>query len=190
MKHSDSIKNLTKALLEAQKNIGSAKKDSKNPFFKSNYADLPTVMEVVKQPLNEAGVFVLQPASHRDGKNFIETILVHGESGEFMSSETEVVCAKANDPQAFGAAQTYARRFGLQAMLFVPSEDDDGNVAAGRSAPTQYAKPVASAAPVAAQPKQDDQSQPVAATVAPLKSSNFRKAKAVVEKTTSGDDWS
>lgn len=133
MKTSTNISNLTKALLKAQSQMGAAKKDAKNPFFKSSYADLPTVMEVVKGPLNEAGIVVLQPASHQDGKNFITTTLIHGESGEWMSSETEVVSAKANDPQAFGAAQTYARRFGLQAMLFIPAEDDDGNTAAGRT---------------------------------------------------------
>jgi hypothetical protein len=147
MKTSESIKNLTKALLQAQTQMGAAKKDSKNPFFKSSYADLPTVMEVVKAPLNEAGIIVLQPASNRDGKNFITTTLIHGETGEWMTSETEVVSAKQNDPQAFGAAQTYARRFGLQAMLFIPAEDDDGNAAAGRT--TTQARPTPTATPVA-----------------------------------------
>lgn len=140
LKTSESIKNLSKALLKAQSQMGAAKKDAKNPFFKSTYADLPTVMEVVKLPLNEAGIVVLQPSSHHDGKNFITTTLIHSETGEWMQSETEVVSAKANDPQAFGAAQTYARRFGLQAMLFIPAEDDDGNMASGRVAPTNAAK--------------------------------------------------
>lgn len=140
LKTSESIKNLSKALLKAQAQMGAAKKDAKNPFFKSTYADLPTVMEVVKGPLNDVGIIVLQPASHRDGKNFISTTLIHGETGEWMESETEVVSAKANDPQAFGAAQTYARRFGLQAMLFIPAEDDDGNTAAGRTTIAQQPK--------------------------------------------------
>lgn len=144
MKTSESIKNLTKALLQAQKQMGAAVKGNKNPFFKSNYADLPTVMEVVKDPLNEAGVLVLQPSSNRDGKNFITTTLFHGETGEWMSSETEVVSAKQNDPQAFGAAQTYARRFGLQSLLFIPSEDDDGNSISGRDV-----KPAARPTPTA-----------------------------------------
>lgn len=127
------ISNLTKALLKAQSQMGAATKGSKNPFFKSNYADLPTVMEVVKGPLNENGIIVLQPATFRDNKNFITTTLIHADTGETLTSDTEVVCAKQNDPQAFGAAQTYARRFGLQSMLFIPAEDDDGNYASGRS---------------------------------------------------------
>jgi hypothetical protein len=141
MKTSQSIQNLTKALLVAQTKMGAATKGAKNPFFKSNYADLPTVMEVVKDPLNESGIIVLQPATHRDGKNFITTTLIHGETGEWMESETEVVTAKINDPQSFGAAQTYARRFGLQSMLFIPAEDDDGNFASGRTAPKTYTTP-------------------------------------------------
>jgi len=149
MKTSESIKNLTKALLQAQKQMGAAVKGNKNPFFKSNYADLPTVMEVVKEPLNEAGIVVLQPSSNRDGKNFITTTLFHGETGEWMSSETEVVSAKQNDPQAFGAAQTYARRFGLQALLFIPSEDDDGNSISDRDTKSQ-ARPTPTATTTAA----------------------------------------
>jgi len=139
MKTSQSIQNLTKALLVAQTQMGAATKGAKNPFFKSSYADLPTVMEVVKEPLNNAGIIVLQPATHQDGKNFITTTLLHADTGEWMESQTEVVCAKQNDPQAFGAAQTYARRFGLQSMLFIPAEDDDGNFASGRT-PANIAK--------------------------------------------------
>jgi len=174
MNNSESIKNLTKALLTAQRNMGKAVKGAKNPYFKSTYADLPTVMEVVKEPLNEAGIIVLQPASYRDGKNFITTTLIHAETGEYMSSETEVVCTKANDPQAFGAAQTYARRFGLQAMLFIPAEDDDGNYASGRTnsytAPTATTTPAVNTANVS--------TEATTPKVEPLKKSSFRKPKA------------
>jgi hypothetical protein len=178
MKTSESIKNLTKSLLKAQTQMGSAKKDAKNPFFKSKYADLPTVMEVVKGPLNDSGILILQPASHRDGKNFITTTLIHGETGEFMSSETEVVCSKANDPQIFGAAQTYARRFGLQAMLFIPAEDDDGNYASGKTVARNASSSESEAASTetAAQVKASP-----GTSVEPLKKSSFRKTKPATE---------
>lgn len=145
MKTSPQIQKLTQSLLEAQRQMGAAVKGAKNPFFKSSYADLPTVMEVVKEPLNNAGIIIMQPPANIDGKNFIETILIHAASGEWCSSETEVICAKVNDPQAFGAAQTYARRFGLQSMGFIPAEDDDGNTAAGRSVPKTTYTPTPSA---------------------------------------------
>lgn len=185
MKTSESIKNLSKALLKAQSQMGSAKKDSKNPFFKSNYADLPTVMEVVKAPLNEAGIIVLQPAtssSYPEGvKNYITTTLIHAETGEWISSDTEVVCAKANDPQAFGAAQTYARRFGLQSMLFIPAEDDDGNYASGR---TVKATTTTASAPIQQEAvKTESASIAVDSSVKvePMKKSIFRKGKTVAE---------
>jgi len=183
MKTSESIKNLTKALLTAQTQMGSAKKDSKNPFFKSNYADLPAVMEVVKGPLNDAGIIVLQPATFFEGKNFITTTLLHAETSEWMSSETEVVCAKQNDPQAFGAAQTYARRFGLQAMLFIPAEDDDGNYASGRTNASTAKPAQATTTPVASAPP-----APAQTTEAPKASSSFRKT-AQQPKATEGGQW-
>lgn len=188
--NSESIKNLTKALLNAQKNMGKAVKGAKNPYFKSTYADLPTVMEVVKEPLNEAGIIVLQPASWRDGRNFITTTLIHAETGEWMSSDTEVVCTKANDPQAFGAAQTYARRFGLQSMLFIPAEDDDGNYASGRT--NSYTAPAVTATP--AVNVSNVSVEAPTPKVEPLKKSSFRKPKLTetVANTTvsSSEEWS
>lgn len=141
MKSSVSIVNLAKALLVAQKQMGAAVKGSKNPFFKSNYADLPTVMEVVKEPLNDAGIVVLQPATYHaeTGKNYISTTLIHSESGEWIQGDTEVKMGDKQGPQDFGSAQTYARRFSLQSMLFIPAEDDDGNGVSGRA---QTTKPV------------------------------------------------
>lgn len=132
MKTSESIKNIAPALLKAQKAIGGAKKGAANPFFKSKYADYGAVLEVSKDPLNDNGILVLQPVVFHDGKSFVETNLIH-ESGEFISGETEVVCAKQNDPQALGSAITYARRYGLQSLLSIPAEDDDGEGAMARA---------------------------------------------------------
>ena len=218
MQTSPSISNLTKALLVAQKQMGAAVKGSKNPFFKSNYADLPTVMEVVKGPLNDAGVLILQPAIHRDGRNFIQTVLVHAETGEMLVSETEVICSKERDPQAFGAAQTYARRFGLQAMVFIPSEDDDGNKASGRDTKSSTRVEVPKTLPTpattaevlghvpsgvtvplnvsnissgATAPNLSVATTQTVADVQPLKTSNFRKKKEAKTETvaTSSDGW-
>jgi hypothetical protein len=193
MKTSESIKNISKALLEAQKQMGAAVKGSNNPYFKSKYADLGAVMEATKPALNGVGILVLQPPVNRDGKNFIETTLIHAESGEFMTSETEVVCAKVNDPQAFGAAQTYARRFGLQSMTFTPAEDDDGNKASGRETPAKQPVKATSVTPekvqeIVQKAAEAQKEQPVigatlttvvaaeTTAVQPLKSSKFTKA--------------
>ena len=124
MKTSETIVKIATALLKAQKATGAAKKGASNPFYKSKYADLGSVMQACKEHLNENGITVLQPIMN----NVVETILVH-ESGEWMSSETPIVCAVQNDPQKLGSSISYARRYGLQSMVFIPAEDDDGNTA-------------------------------------------------------------
>lgn len=128
MKTSSSVTNIVPALLKAQKLMGGAKKGASNPYFKSKYADLGSVLEACKELLNEHGVVIMQPHS----QHTVETVLWH-ESGEFISSETPVVCSKQNDPQALGSAITYARRYGLQSLLSMPAEDDDGEGAMSRS---------------------------------------------------------
>lgn len=130
MKTSESIVKITTALLKSQKVMGAAKKEATNPYFHSTYADLGSVMSVCKELLNENGILILQPVVGLT----VETILVH-ESGEWMSSETPIVCKEQNNPQALGSAITYARRYGLQSMLFIPAEDDDANSAIAQNTP-------------------------------------------------------
>lgn len=146
MKTSPTIGIIAAALHRAQGTIGAASKDAKNPFFSSSYADLGGVMAVCKEPLLAQGISVLQPIDTReDGSIVLETILLH-ESGEFIGSSMKIsppkrmVCPKADkekfepylspDPQAEGAAITYARRYALQALVFIPSVDDDAEWAA------------------------------------------------------------
>jgi hypothetical protein len=122
------VKNLIKALVEAQSEMGNAVKDSKNPFFKSTYADLNSIREACIPILNKHKIVVLQPTTHIEGKNFIRTILMH-ESGETIEGLTEFVYSNQNDAQAQGSGITYARRYGLQSLINIGAEDDDGNKA-------------------------------------------------------------
>lgn len=126
------MKQIAKALLEAQKEMGNAIKDSKNPFFKSTYADLNSIREACMPSLNKHGIVVLQPIVHIEGKNFVKTVLLH-ESGETFDSLTEIVYSKNNDAQAQGSGITYARRYGLQSIINVGAEDDDGNSASAKT---------------------------------------------------------
>ena len=129
---STSITKIAPSLLAAQKEMGDAAKSAKNPFFKSMFADLNSVREAVMPALNKHGVTVLQLTTPGpEGRQFLRTLLLH-ESGEFLGSDTEIVCSKQNDPQALGSAMSYARRYGLQAMLCVGAVDDDGNTASGK----------------------------------------------------------
>jgi len=122
---------LPSALVKAQKEMTVATKDSKNPFFKSRYADLNAIREAVMPALNNNGIVVLQPIVNVEGKSFVRTTLLH-ESGEQITSDTEIITAKQNDPQAFGAATSYARRYALQSFMCVGAEDDDAESAMSR----------------------------------------------------------
>ena len=132
MIRSDTINLVSAALVKAQSEMGNASKGSANPFFKSRYADLNAIREACLPALFANGLSIMQPTVTIDGKNYIETLVLH-ESGQFIGGHTEIVFSKANDAQNFGAGTTYARRFGLQAMLCIGAEDDDGEKAVGRS---------------------------------------------------------
>jgi hypothetical protein len=136
MKTSESVGKIAPAILKAQKSMGNAVKDSKNPFFKSKFADLNAIREVTIPVLNDNNVSVLQPTISIDGKQFVQTTLLH-ESGEYIASLTEIVSAKQNDPQAYGSAVSYARRYGLQALMCVGAEDDDGEKSMIRPGPVK-----------------------------------------------------
>lgn len=135
MDKSESIVTIAKALATAQSEMGSASKDAKNPFFKSSYADLNAIREAVLPVLNKHKISVLQPTIEVNGESFVETVLLH-ETGEFISSVTPIIAAKANDAQSHGSGISYARRYGLQSFLCVGAEDDDGEKAMGRAKPS------------------------------------------------------
>ena len=128
MKEQTSISQFAKAFIEAQKEMGNATKESANPFFKSKYADLNSIREACLPALNKHGIAVLQPIVQVEGKNYVKTLLLH-ESGESMECLTEIIFARQNDAQAQGSGITYARRYGLQSLVNVGAEDDDGNKA-------------------------------------------------------------
>jgi hypothetical protein len=138
MNKSDSIKELATALNLAQAEMSGAKKKAANPFFKSKYADLNSVVDAIRVPFCDNGLSYSQFPLFRDGLVGVETILMHS-SGEWISSELLLPMVK-QDPQAAGSALTYARRYALQSIAGVPSEDDDGNHAS-QASPKQ-AKPV------------------------------------------------
>jgi hypothetical protein len=127
MERSESIKALTSGLAIFHSNVGKIKKDSKNPFFKSSYASLSHILEEISDSLEKAGLVISQ---WPDGSNLV-TMLIHAESGEYLSSSYNMPVAKANDPQAVGSAISYARRYAVSSILSLNVSDDDGNKASG-----------------------------------------------------------
>lgn len=110
----------------------SVKKSSNNPFFKSKYADLAAHLDLIEPLLEKNGCLLLQPTEVRDGRNVVISKIYHVESGEFVSSEM-MVDTQALDMQKAGAGVTYARRFTLNALVAMTSEDDDGNFASNKT---------------------------------------------------------
>lgn len=158
MKQSESIAKLSTALFKAQYAITGAVKDSTNPFFKSNYADLQSVWEAVKEPLFQNELSVLQPTGILDGNFGVYTLLTHS-SGEYVQGFTPVL-SKDGSPQAQGSGISYARRYALASILGVYQVDDDGNRAEGhisqpQASPASPVKPK-NHAPQSGTPKQAD----------------------------------
>jgi hypothetical protein len=130
MKTSDSIKQIAEALVSAQKEIKFAVKDSTNPHFKSKYANINSVIDAVKAPLNNNNIAILQSLSPSDdNKLHLTTRLIHS-SGEWI--EDVAVCPlQKQDCQGLGSAVSYIRRYSLSAFLSLYSDtDDDGQSAA------------------------------------------------------------
>lgn len=127
MNKSESIKELATALNKAQAEMSGAKKKATNPFFGSKYSDMNAVVDAIRIPFCDNGLSYSQFPLFNDKCVGVETILMH-ESGEWISSILMLPMVK-QDPQAAGSAITYARRYSLQSIAGIPSEDDDGNQA-------------------------------------------------------------
>lgn len=132
MMQSETLGKLAEALAKAQSTMGEAKEDSKNPFFKSNYADLTSVWRACRKSLTDNGLSVVQTTDMKDDKITIVTTLIHS-SGEWMKGCLPLMLTK-NDPQTMGSALTYARRYALAAIVGVckEGEDDDAEQATVR----------------------------------------------------------
>ena len=127
------------ALLEFQKLAVTAKKDGKNPHFRSNYSTLESVIEAVKQG-NQFGLFFTQEMTYEyvsdiNGGNsvipVVSTKVMHEHDDTVIESKLPIMLAQANmeNPQKIGSAITYYKRYTLQSVYGLPSEDDDSNVA-------------------------------------------------------------
>ena len=129
MNKSESIAGLAAALAKAQGAMKGAIKDSANPFFKSKYADLASVVEAIRAAFSANGLSYIQTVepSEKDEVR-VETTLLHA-SGEWISCGVLSLPVSKVDAQGYGSALTYARRYSLSAAVGVAPEDDDGNAA-------------------------------------------------------------
>ena len=156
-------KAIASAFVKAQADFGPALKTNTNPHFKSKYAGLDACVEAVIDALHKHGIGLMQRTLPCESGVTVETVFIHS-SGETMSSGPLHVPASKNDPQGYGSALTYARRYSLMAACGIAPEDDDGNAA---SKPATYAKPSRPA------PRMTDEApRPRSNGNAPVKASN------------------
>ena len=128
---STEITELAKAMLKVQAALQPAMKDRENPFTKSNYATLNSVMESCRDALLENGIWITQfPVPVETGHVGLVTKLTHVESGQWQSSLMVMPLPKT-DPQGYGSAMTYSRRYALSALIGIVTEEDDDGAAAG-----------------------------------------------------------
>ena len=118
-----------KKLFEAKKEIGKISKDSKNPFFKSNYLSLNGLIDAVETVLENHNLLLLQPIE--DGK--VKTQIFYIDEGRTSIIQSEMELPNIQDPQKLGSAITYYRRYTLQSLLGLQAEDDDGNTASKKT---------------------------------------------------------
>lgn len=132
------MQHIAPAFIKAKREFGPALKDKTNPHFRSKYADLGACIDAVEDALLKNDIAFIQETFNDDSGVTVETVFIH-ESGETMRCGKLHVPAAKQDPQGYGSALTYARRYSLMAACGIAPEDDDGN--AGVKAAQAQRKP-------------------------------------------------
>jgi hypothetical protein len=122
------MKNISTALVKAQRQFEPAFKTANNPHFRSKYVDLASCVDSVVGALNANGIFLFQTTSEHTDGIVCETSFLH-ESGERLDCGKLFFPAPKQDPQGFMSCLTYIRRASLMAATSQAPEDDDGNLA-------------------------------------------------------------
>lgn len=119
---------LVASLAMAQQEIKNAPLNKTNPGYKSKYADLASIRDQVVPVLSRFGIAVIQVVVERGTGFSVVTKLLKGD--EELTSECPIMVGEKATPQSFGSAMTYAKRYGLAAIVCIAAgEDDDGNAA-------------------------------------------------------------
>lgn len=142
------MQKIASAFIKAKRAFSPALKDKTNPAFRSKYADLGACLEAVNDALLENGIAVIQRTTEDATGVTVVTVFLH-ESGETLESGPFHVPAAKQDPQGYGSALTYARRYSLMTACGIAPEDDDGNAAADSKRRTDAQPPAIDNSPKA-----------------------------------------
>lgn len=173
MDRSESIENLAKAFVKFQAEVTNPANTADNPFFKSRYAPLNEVLNLVRPILTKYGLAVIQNPSTQGESVTVTTIIIH-ESGEWIKLDPLTLKADKNTAQGVGSAITYARRYALSAALGISSEDDDdGNIASGNEKQSKTQQ----------KPKTQPKQNPLTSIIAEIDKIAREKAKTIDKNT-------
>lgn len=134
MERSDSIIEISKALAKFQSEVKQPLKDADNPFFKSKYVPLESVVESITDIAPNHGLsFVQWALNDEQGRVGVATMVMH-ESGEFLEFDPVFMDAEKKTPQGAGSLITYLKRYSLSAVFGITSDqDDDANESSGNN---------------------------------------------------------
>jgi len=125
---------LAEALAAAQLEITDPAKDAVNPHFRSRYADLATVLKTVRPVLAKHGLAITQTTQVDEQGRLLLVTRLHWRDEELVGYYP--IQPVKPDPQGYGSALTYARRYTIQAIVGVAADDDDdGNAASAAPKP-------------------------------------------------------
>lgn len=131
VEQSSEVKDLFAALLAFSIDAEQPIKNATNAHFGNTFADLRTVLATIKPTLIRHGLVITQlPAATEKGIGLC-TMICHAATGQWLRA-TVAMPVQQNTPQAAASAVTYARRYGLMAILNLAAEDDDAEAAMGR----------------------------------------------------------
>ena len=143
---------ITAALIKAQAAMTAPKFNKVNPHYKSKYADLTSVIDAVRKPLNDNEICFTQTTVVSTEGLILLTTLRHS-SGETIISEWPLPAAA--NPQNMGSNLTYAKRYSLAAICGVSAdEDDDAEAGVKEAAKKQTAAQRDATKPQAKAPEQ------------------------------------
>lgn len=125
---------INQKIFKLQREIGAISKDTKNPFFKSNYADINSILKQLDPLLEKYKLIKWQPTEYdyESKETIVTSFLECAETSQRTHKSSLPIPKSITDPQKIGSAITYFRRYTLVALLGLQAEDDDGNLASNK----------------------------------------------------------
>lgn len=114
--------NIYHKIFQLRKEIGTISKDASNPFYRSKYFDINSLIKQLDPLLEKHKICLVQPITDE----YVRTVLVDLDGG---SIESSLKLSKGLDAQKKGSEITYYRRYTLASLLGLQAVDDDGNLA-------------------------------------------------------------